>query len=129
MKKDDEDRRPSHGPRVRPKAYLPGQAAPYPPQPAPKQEQAKVRNMSTGNFIVVFKKGVTQDQITEYIDQVNESGGEVTHRFDPEVLNGFSAKLTPQSLQSFQSLTGDVIDFIEADGDAAPAIGVASASG
>ena len=57
-----------------------------------------------GNFIVVFKKGVTPDQITEYINQVNKSGaycelsrsrsiiyslagGEVTHRFDPGVLN------------------------------------------
>ncbi|KIJ91998.1 hypothetical protein K443DRAFT_114263, partial [Laccaria amethystina LaAM-08-1] len=65
-----------------------------------------------GNFIVVFKKGITPDQITEYIDQVNESGGEVTHRFDPDILNGFSAKLTPESLQSFQSLTGDVIDYV-----------------
>jgi hypothetical protein len=25
---------------------------------------------------------------------------------------GFSAKLTPESLQSFQSLTGDVIDYV-----------------
>ena len=59
------------------------------------------------------------------------AGGEVTHRFDPAVLNvircntfpvlnalmdfflkGFSAKLTSQSVQSFQSLTGGVIDYI-----------------
>ncbi|KIJ97673.1 hypothetical protein K443DRAFT_239265 [Laccaria amethystina LaAM-08-1] len=73
--------------------------------------------MSAGKFIVVFKPEVTQDQITEYVDQVNNSGGEVTHRYD-SVLNGFAATLTPLSLQSFQSLvgTGGVIDYIEPDG-------------
>lgn len=71
--------------------------------------------MSAGKFIVVFKPEVTQDEITKYVDQVNTNGGEVTHRYD-SVLNGFAATLTPESLQSFQSLTGGVIAYIEPDG-------------
>lgn len=38
-------------------------------------------------------------------------GGEVKHRYD-SLLNGFSATIPDNVLASFQSLQGDVIDYI-----------------
>ncbi|TDL24279.1 protease propeptide/inhibitor [Rickenella mellea] len=65
--------------------------------------------------IVVFKDHVTDEQISKYIQDVNSGGGSVGHRYD-SVLKGFSATITPEIMSNFQSLQGDVIDYIEPDG-------------
>ncbi|KAK7045591.1 hypothetical protein VNI00_007423 [Paramarasmius palmivorus] len=69
--------------------------------------------MSTGKYIVVFKEGVTKDQISKYVNEVNSNGGKVHHEYG--TLNGFSATIPEAQLQSFQSLQGDVIEYIEPD--------------
>jgi len=69
----------------------------------------------SGKYIVVFKDGVTAEQIDQYAKDVNENGGEVTHRYG-DGLNGFAASIPQQYLQSLKSLQGDVINYIEPDG-------------
>ncbi|KAL1748669.1 hypothetical protein HDZ31DRAFT_60117 [Schizophyllum fasciatum] len=71
--------------------------------------------MSAEKYIVVFKEGVTKDQIQKHADEVNNAGGEVTQVFD-SILNGFSAKITPDHLQSLNNFVGGDIDYIEPDG-------------
>ncbi|KAF8963402.1 hypothetical protein BDZ97DRAFT_1919835 [Flammula alnicola] len=73
----------------------------------------------SGKYIVVFKDGVTSEQITKYADEVKATGGEIKQRYDEDggILNGFSATITDSFLQSLQSLAlqGGVIDYIEPD--------------
>ncbi|KAL1682702.1 hypothetical protein EV122DRAFT_259108 [Schizophyllum commune] len=76
---------------------------------------SKPTNMSAEKYIVVFKQGVTKDQIQKHAEQVNQNGGEVLNVYD-SILNGFSAKITPEHLQSLNSFVGDDIDYIEPDG-------------
>ncbi|KAH7108120.1 hypothetical protein BKA62DRAFT_764193 [Auriculariales sp. MPI-PUGE-AT-0066] len=38
--------------------------------------------MSAGSYIVVFKDKTTKDEIERYITDVNDNGGEVTHKYD-----------------------------------------------
>jgi len=65
------------------------------------------------SFIVVFKDGVTQDQVQKYADSLHSNGGTVTHRYGA-VLNGFAANI-PESF--FKSLQGDdLIKYIEPNG-------------
>ncbi|GLB37106.1 putative proteinase A inhibitor 1 [Lyophyllum shimeji] len=64
-------------------------------------------------YIVVFKEHATQDQIDEYANKVNTSGGSVTNRYD-NVLKGFAAAIPDTFLQSLQG--EDIIDYIEPDG-------------
>ncbi|KAL0956585.1 hypothetical protein HGRIS_002723 [Hohenbuehelia grisea] len=71
--------------------------------------------MSSNKYIVVFKKDVSQEDIDKFAEQVNQDGGQVTHKYDT-VLKGFAAHITDSTLQSFQSLQGDIIDYIEPDG-------------
>ncbi|TRM69802.1 hypothetical protein BD626DRAFT_475341 [Schizophyllum amplum] len=71
--------------------------------------------MSADKYIVVFKQGVSQEQIKKHADQVNQNGGEVTQVYDT-IMNGFSAKISPEHLQSLNSFVGDEIDYIEPDG-------------
>ncbi|EJD03288.1 protease propeptide/inhibitor [Fomitiporia mediterranea MF3/22] len=70
--------------------------------------------MSGNSYIVVFNDEVTADQIDKYVAEVKEGGGEVTKRFDA-ILNGFSARISDQTLNVFKSLQGDVIKYIEPD--------------
>ncbi|ESK85226.1 serine proteinase inhibitor 1 [Moniliophthora roreri MCA 2997] len=65
-------------------------------------------------YIVVFKDSVSKDQIKKYVSEVNSNGGQVYHEYESTV-NGFAATIPDQMLQSFQSLQGDVIDYIEPD--------------
>ncbi|EPT04908.1 hypothetical protein FOMPIDRAFT_1045582 [Fomitopsis schrenkii] len=69
---------------------------------------------ATGNYIVVFKDNVTQEQVEQYAQEVNSNGGEVTKRFD-SILNGFAASIPTAFLTQLQSLQGGVIDYIEPD--------------
>jgi len=64
------------------------------------------------SFIVVFRDGVTQEQIKEYINEVNENGGKVTHEY--EALNGFAANLPESFLHNFKS--NDLIKYVEPNG-------------
>jgi len=61
------------------------------------------------SFIVVFKGHVTPQQIKEYINEVNENGGEVTHEY--EALNGFAANLPESFLHNFKS--NELIKYVE----------------
>ncbi|KAL5528247.1 hypothetical protein ACEPAF_7383 [Sanghuangporus sanghuang] len=70
--------------------------------------------MSGNNYIVVFNDEVTQEQIDKYVQDVKEGGGQVNQRFDA-ILNGFSATIPDKTLESFKSLQGDVIKYIEPD--------------
>ncbi|KAL4268728.1 Peptidase S8 propeptide/proteinase inhibitor I9 superfamily protein [Pleurotus pulmonarius] len=70
--------------------------------------------MHVGHFIILFKPHVSLLEVKEYAKQVLRQGGEITHEFD--FINGFSAALTDQSLQAFQSLRDtDIVDSIEPD--------------
>jgi len=68
-------------------------------------------------YIVVFKDTATDDEITQYVDQVNNNGGTVSNRFESS-LKGFAAAIPDQALNSLQaSITdGGPIESIEADG-------------
>lgn len=68
----------------------------------------------SGKYIVVFKKQVTQDQVDQYIAEVNNNGGKVTQRFDGSVLLGFAAHIPDEHLLSLKSLEG-IVDYIEPD--------------
>jgi hypothetical protein len=70
----------------------------------------------SGRYIVVFKKHVGQESINKYVTDVQNSGGEVTHRYNPSVINGFTARIPDSFMTSLQSLQGDIIDYIEPDG-------------
>ncbi|KAG6842092.1 hypothetical protein C0991_002746 [Blastosporella zonata] len=66
--------------------------------------------MSTQQYIVVFKEGVTKEDVDKYAQQVEDNGGNVTNRYE-SVLNGFAAHL-PESF--FLSLQDDgLIDYID----------------
>ncbi|KAF5385744.1 hypothetical protein D9615_002512 [Tricholomella constricta] len=81
------------------------------PQPSTKRSSTMSQK-----YIVVFKEGVTPEQINKYAQDVSDNGGNVTNRYDPTFLKGFAAAIPDQFLQSLQSLQGDVIDYIEPDG-------------
>ncbi|KAJ3535630.1 hypothetical protein NMY22_g6402 [Coprinellus aureogranulatus] len=81
------------------------------------QSDSKSRNMSdSGKFIVVFKDGVTSEQITKYANEVKAAGGEVKDRYDEGagILNGFSATI-PASFHA-NLAADDLVDYIEPDG-------------
>ncbi|KAF8157022.1 protease propeptide/inhibitor [Crassisporium funariophilum] len=67
----------------------------------------------SNRYIVVFKNGVTKEQIDQYVNNVNKNGGEVGHRWD-SILNGFSATLPESFLMSLQN--DELIEYIEPDG-------------
>ncbi|KAJ3512093.1 hypothetical protein NMY22_g15436 [Coprinellus aureogranulatus] len=70
----------------------------------------------SGKFIVVFKEGVTSDQITKYANDVKAAGGEIKDRYDEGagILNGFSATI-PASFHA-NLAADDLVDYIEPDG-------------
>ncbi|EEB93134.1 hypothetical protein MPER_08254 [Moniliophthora perniciosa FA553] len=68
----------------------------------------------SGKYMVVFKDNVSKEQIQKYVSEVNSNGGKVHHEYG-STLNGFSATIPDQFLQSLQSLQGDVIEHIEPD--------------
>ncbi|KAJ3735680.1 hypothetical protein DFJ43DRAFT_1150912 [Lentinula guzmanii] len=66
------------------------------------------------NFIITFKDSATKDEIQKFKDEVTSGGGELGHTFDG-LLNGFSAKIQPETLQLFQqqaSISDSVIENI-----------------
>ncbi|KAF9529654.1 serine proteinase inhibitor IA-1 [Crepidotus variabilis] len=70
-------------------------------------------------FIVVFKDGVTKDQISDYVTKLTDNGGKVKDNWftqDKPILNGFSAAIPENYLRSFKSFSGDSIASIEPDG-------------
>ncbi|KAG8990811.1 hypothetical protein FRB94_013093 [Tulasnella sp. JGI-2019a] len=67
----------------------------------------------SGNFIVVFKDSATDEQIEQYVNQVNNTGGLVTQKYDLG-MRGFAANLDEAQLQSFQG--NEIIKYVEADG-------------
>ncbi|KAI0066105.1 hypothetical protein BV25DRAFT_1912901 [Artomyces pyxidatus] len=69
----------------------------------------------SGNYIVVFKKDVSQDTIDKHANEINQNGGEVQSRFG--VIKGFKAVIPDTYLTQLQSLQGgSEIDYIEPDG-------------
>ncbi|THH08684.1 hypothetical protein EW146_g8918 [Bondarzewia mesenterica] len=64
-------------------------------------------------YIVVFKKTVSDDAIQKHADDVIANGGQVQQRYD-SVLKGFSAVIPDSYLQTLQSLQGGEIDYIGA---------------
>ncbi|KIY50162.1 hypothetical protein FISHEDRAFT_71778 [Fistulina hepatica ATCC 64428] len=69
--------------------------------------------MAADKYIVVFEDNVTPAMVDEYAKSITDSGGEVVNRFD-NVLNGFSAKISPEKFAEFNSLQGGVIKYIGA---------------
>ncbi|CCM05723.1 uncharacterized protein FIBRA_07955 [Fibroporia radiculosa] len=65
----------------------------------------------SGKYIVVFKDHVTADQVANYARDVDNNGGHVSQSFEP-LLKGFSATLPEEYFNRFQSLQGDVVDYI-----------------
>ncbi|KAF8973292.1 hypothetical protein BDZ97DRAFT_1912844 [Flammula alnicola] len=63
-------------------------------------------------YIVVFKDNVTEEQIEQYVKDINNNGGEVVHRYN-SILNGFSAAIPDHFLSSLQG--SDIIEYIEPD--------------
>ncbi|EIM84812.1 serine proteinase inhibitor IA-1 [Stereum hirsutum FP-91666 SS1] len=72
--------------------------------------------MSSGKFIVVFKKNVTSDTIDKHGQELSNAGGSIHNKFDSSIMKGFSATIPEAYLQQLQSLQGDEIDYIEPDG-------------
>ncbi|KAJ3790722.1 hypothetical protein GGU11DRAFT_861108 [Lentinula aff. detonsa] len=69
------------------------------------------------NFIVTFKDSASKDEIQKFKDEVTSGGGELGRTFDG-LINGFSAKIQPETLQLFQqqaSISDSVIENIEPD--------------
>ncbi|ESK85227.1 proteinase propeptide [Moniliophthora roreri MCA 2997] len=64
------------------------------------------------SYIVTFREGV---DITPYIEEVNNNGGQVTHIFTT-VLNGFSAIIPSGFVPVLQELGADDGILIEEDG-------------
>ncbi|KAH9083433.1 serine proteinase inhibitor IA-1 [Lactarius deliciosus] len=74
--------------------------------------------MSTGKFIVVFKKSASDEVINDQADAVSANGGKVGNRFTSTILRGFSADIPATYLLTLQnSLTAadSQIDYIEPD--------------
>jgi hypothetical protein len=72
--------------------------------------------MSEKKYIVVFKDSATEQQIQNYVDQINNGDGKVLHRYDT-VLKGFSASLSDNYVSTLKSnLVAGPIDYIEEDG-------------
>ncbi|KAH9002011.1 serine proteinase inhibitor IA-1 [Lactarius hatsudake] len=74
--------------------------------------------MSTGKFIVVFKKSASDEVINEHVEAVNANGGTVGKRFTSSILRGFSADIPANYLLTLESgLTAadSQIDYIEPD--------------
>jgi len=73
--------------------------------------------MSGGEaVIIVFKDDVSEAQVATYADDVIKNGGTVKDRYwESGIINGFSATISPQNLESFKSFTGDKIKSIEGD--------------
>jgi len=73
--------------------------------------------MSGKKYIVVFKDSATEQEIQDYVDQINNNGdGKVLHRYDT-VLKGFSASLSDNYVSTLKSnLVAGPIDYIEEDG-------------
>jgi len=62
------------------------------------------------SFIVVFKDGVTDEQIKQRIDDVKSNGGAVTHQYST-VLKGFTANIPESYFGNLQR--DDIIKYIE----------------
>ncbi|KAI0793221.1 hypothetical protein C8Q75DRAFT_804037 [Abortiporus biennis] len=68
----------------------------------------------SGKFIVIFKDSATQDQIDKYVEEVNQSGGNVSAKYD-SALKGFAASIPDAyllKLQQQSSLADSPIDLI-----------------
>jgi len=65
------------------------------------------------SFIVVFKDGVSKEQIKEYAEKVKHSGGKVTHELD--LINGFAADIPQNFLNNLQS--DSLIKYVEPNGE------------
>jgi len=72
-------------------------------------------NNANAKYIVVFKDGVSDEDIKKYAEQVNSQGGQVTNVYDT-VLRGFAAEMPQEMLMEFKSLQGGIVDYIELDG-------------
>ncbi|KAI0812720.1 hypothetical protein BC629DRAFT_1589446 [Irpex lacteus] len=74
-----------------------------------------MKSCSSTEYIVVFKKDASPDQIEKYASDVNSNGGKVKDVWTSG-LKGFSAEIPSFFLTNLQSLTGDgPIDYIEED--------------
>ncbi|KAF9564926.1 hypothetical protein CPC08DRAFT_815682 [Agrocybe pediades] len=75
--------------------------------------------MSAKPYIVVFKDDVTTEQISKYAEELQTGGGSIKDRFDQNggILNGFAASIPDAYFNRFQSLTNDVIAYIEPDSE------------
>jgi len=68
-------------------------------------------------YIVTFKDNASPEAIQKFKEEVTSGGGELGHSYDG-LITGFSAKIQPETLQSFQqnaSLTDSIIANIEKD--------------
>jgi len=68
-------------------------------------------------YMVIFEPGTSLDTIEKYINQVEEEGGQIKHRYSSSLL-GFSAILPSSALASLESnAQGGPIRYVEADGE------------
>lgn len=68
----------------------------------------------TQSYIIVFKDHASAEEIESAKKRIQESGGEVVHDYGT-VLRGFSAKVTPEFINTLQSNFASAIDYIEED--------------
>ncbi|KAG4091684.1 hypothetical protein H8356DRAFT_1707133 [Neocallimastix lanati (nom. inval.)] len=69
--------------------------------------------MSSGDYIVCFKEGTSNEVIEKAIAEVKAQGGEIKQRYETTML-GFAAKLPDQVLTTMTNSSD--VDFVEADG-------------
>ncbi|TFK64524.1 hypothetical protein BDN72DRAFT_846510 [Pluteus cervinus] len=65
----------------------------------------------SGRYIVMFKNWATPAQIQQYIDEVNNSGGQVTHEYS--IIKAFAGVIPDHFLQTLR--LDSIIESIEQD--------------
>lgn len=68
---------------------------------------------SMENYVVMFRKGATKDQIQSILEGVKASGGEVKQHFS--LISGFSAKLSAEHAEQLKEHPD--VTSIEHDGE------------
>ncbi|KAF9004816.1 protease propeptide/inhibitor [Cyathus striatus] len=70
----------------------------------------------SNRYIIGFEDHVTQDQIDNYVKDVEDKGAVVSHKFD--FTKSFAASIPNEVMVSLQSLQSDgIVKYIEPDGE------------
>jgi len=69
------------------------------------------------NYIVVFNKDVSDEEITSHVEEIEKSGGKLNQRYTSKILRGFSASIPEDCLKSSSFTDNGKIKYIEPDGE------------